>query len=130
MDRGGAVGRAGGVAALMLVSFLPAHTPAWLRIGLEVGALLLAARFLLGALRRGRIGTLALVAAAWMWFFWPPGHLWMLDAWRTVLADARGLVPALLGQAKATASQAGRALAAAGSAQGSSAGGTGAGGGA
>ncbi len=86
---------------MLLTAFLPAGTPAWIRLAVEVAVLLAAARFLLGALRRGRVGTLALVAVAWMWFFWPPGHAWMLHAWRTALTDVRGLVPALMGQAKA-----------------------------
>ena len=115
---------------MLLSALLPAGTPTWLRLVLEITVLLLLAHFLLRALRRGRVATLALAAVAWMWFFWPPGHLWMLDACRTVLADARGLVPALLGRAKVAAGQAGRVLDAAGSAHGSSAAGTGAGGGA
>lgn len=115
---------------MLLSALLPVGTPAWLRLVLDITVLLLLAHFLLRALRRGRVTTLALAAMAWMWFFWPPGHLWMLDACRTVLADARGVVPALLGRAKVAASQSGQALAAAGSVHGSSAAGTGAGGGA
>jgi len=98
---------------MLLSSLLPADTPAWLSLAAEVGVLLLLAHILLRTLRRGRIVPLAVVAAVWMWFFWPAGHLWMLDASRAVLADARGLVPALLGQAKVAASHSGRALAAA-----------------
>ena len=95
----------------MLTAFLPASTPAWVRLAVEAGVLLIAARFLLGALRRGRIGTLALAAAAWMWFFWPPGHAWMLGVWHTALTDVRGLMPALMDQAKAAAVQSGRVMA-------------------
>ena len=115
---------------MLLSALLPADAPMWLRFMVEIAALLFLAHFLLRALRRGRVTTLALAAVAWMWFFWPPGHLWMHGAWRTVLADARGLVPALLGRAKAAAGQSARVLDAAGSAHGSSAAGTGAGGGA
>ena len=95
---------------MLLSALLPAGTPTWLRLLLEVAVLLLLAQFLLRALRRGRVTPLALAAVAWMWFFWPPGHLWMLDACRTALAHARGLVPVLMDQAKAAASESGRVL--------------------
>ena len=95
----------------MVAALLPAGTPGWLSLGLGVVVVLVAARFLLGALRRGRVGTLVLVAAAWAWLFWPPGHAWMLGAWQTALADGRALLPSLLGQVKAAASQSAGALA-------------------
>lgn len=98
---------------MLVTTLLPANTPTWLRLGLEVAVLLIAARFLLGALRRGRVGTLVLVAAAWTWFFWPPGHAWMLGAWHMALAEGRALLPSLLGQVKAAASQSAGALASA-----------------
>ena len=96
-----------------MVALLPAGTPGWLSFGLGIVAVLVAARFLLGALRRGRVGTLVLVAAAWAWFFWPPGHVWMLGAWHMALAEGRALLPNLLGQVKAAASQSAGALASA-----------------
>lgn len=94
---------------MLLSALLPQNTPAWIRLAVEVAVLLVAACFLLGALRRGRIGALVLVA--WVWFFWPPGHAWMLAAWHTALTDGRALVPTLLGQVKAAASQSAQALA-------------------
>ena len=105
----------------MLASLLPAGTPGWLSLSLGIVAVLVAARFLLGALRRGRVGTLVLVAAAWAWFFWPPGHAWMLGAWHTALAEGRALLPSLLGQVKSAASQSAGALASAAAKRGASA---------
>lgn len=95
---------------MLLSSLFPANTPAWVRLAMEVGVLLVLAHILLRTLRRGRLVPLALVAAVWMWFFWPAGHLWLLDAGHAVLADARGLLPSLLGRATAAANKAARAM--------------------
>lgn len=83
---------------MLLSALLPRNTPAWVRLAVEAGVPLAAARFLLwgpGPRRRSP----------------PPGHAWMLHAWHTALTDGRGLVPALTGQAGAAASQAARAVA-------------------
>jgi len=63
---------------MLLAHILPAGTPPLIRLAIEVALLLLAARLLLGFIRRARVGVLALAAAAWVWFFYPPGHAWML----------------------------------------------------
>ena len=88
---------------MLLAALFPPSTPTWLRLALEGATLLIAARFLLGAMRRLNIGVLVLAAAAWAWFFYPPGHAWMAAEGGRLLADARALLPQLLGQAKSFA---------------------------
>jgi hypothetical protein len=56
---------------MLLAHILPAGTPPLIRLAIEVALLLLAARLLLGFIRRARVGVLALAAAAWVWFFYP-----------------------------------------------------------
>ena len=85
---------------MLLAALFPPGTPTWLRFALEAATLLLAARFLLGAIRRLNIGILVLAAAAWAWFFYPPGHAWMMVEGGRLLEWVRGLVPQLLGRAR------------------------------
>ena len=98
---------------MLVAAFLPPGTPPWVRIVLELCSLLLAARVLLYMIRRGRIGALALAAAAWVWFFYPPGHAWTLAATRRAWDEARMVMPALAGQAMHAAGRSAAALGAA-----------------
>lgn len=88
---------------MLLAALFPPGTPTWLRFALEAATLLLAARFLLGAIRRLNIGILVLAAAAWAWFFYPPGHAWMMVEGGRLLGEARALLPQVLGRAKTAA---------------------------
>jgi hypothetical protein len=106
---------------VLTASLLPPGAPAWVRLLVEVASMVVAARFLLDAVRRLRLSTLALAAAVWIWLFYPPGHAWMLGAARRALAEARALTPAVLGQAMRAAGQATAALASASGAHASSA---------
>ncbi len=88
---------------MLLAALFPPGTPVWLRLALEAATLLAAARFLLGAIRRLNIGVLVLAAAGWAWFLYPPGHAWMAAEAGRLLADARALLPRVLGRARAAA---------------------------
>ena len=88
---------------MLLAALFPPGTPTWLRLTLEATTLLVAARFLLGAVRRLNLGVLVLAAAAWAWFLYPPGHAWMAAEGGRLLADARAVLPQVLGHATAAA---------------------------
>jgi len=96
---------------VLLAALFPPGTPTWLRLAVEGATLLIAARFLLGAVRRLNIGILVLAAAAWAWFFYPPGHAWMLAEGGRLLGEARALLPQVLGRAKAAATAQAAAMA-------------------
>jgi hypothetical protein len=95
---------------VLLAALFPPGTPTWLRFVLEGATLLIAARFLLGAVRRLNIGILVLAAAAWAWFFYPQGHTWMVAEGGRLLADARALLPQLLGRTRTAATAQATAL--------------------
>jgi hypothetical protein len=90
---------------MLIASLLPAGTPPLVRLAIEVGSLLLAARLLLDFIRRARVGVLALAAAAWVWFFYPPGHAWMLALGHRAVAGAGQALTAIAGQAMRAAGQ-------------------------
>jgi hypothetical protein len=46
---------------------------------------------------------LALAAAVWVWFFYPPGHAWMLSLWHSAVADVGRILSSIVGQAMRSA---------------------------
>ena len=92
---------------MFFTALLPASTPTWLQTVLEVLALLVAARVLLGLMRKVNVGVLTLAAAAWVGFFYPPGHAWMLTEALRMEAWAKGV---LAGAASRAGQAAGVAL--------------------
>lgn len=100
---------------MFISALFPPGTPSWVRWAVEAGTLLLAARILLHVVKRLSLGVLALAAAAWVWFFYPPGHLWMATEAVRLLAWAKGGLPTVVRGVEAGASRAAASAARSGS---------------